>query len=62
MENIEKKTVGAEMTSEDGLFIWREIYEDGTNGNWERTGVETNNGQGMLRIKEELKRKYGQVN
>jgi len=62
MENIEKNVGSVELTSEDGLLIWRKIYDDGTNGDWERTGISTADRNGLIRLKEELEEKYGQIN
>ena len=60
--NIEREQKGIkeiEFTSEDGLVIYREKYEGGGEGVWERTGVSTADKKGILRVRQELEERYG---
>jgi len=60
-ENFEKKIVASiDLGSLDGLCEWREMYADGTTGNWEHTSVGTDDSNGINRLKNELRRKYGE--
>ena len=60
-ENFEKKTVASiDLESLDGFCQWREIYTDGMTGNWERTSVGTDDSNGIARLRNEFKRKYGE--
>lgn len=58
-EKFEKKVRSVEFTSEDGLIIWRELYEDNSSGLWERTDISTSDKNGFLRLKGKLEEKYG---
>lgn len=57
--SIEKKDIKIELTSEDGLFIWREIDSSGVAGDWKRTGINTSNKNGLIKLMDDLKGKYG---
>jgi hypothetical protein len=56
---IEKKVQDIEYSSDGGLITYREIYEDGSLGNWETTNIETSNGPGLMKLRKDLKDKYG---
>jgi hypothetical protein len=60
VENKEKKVVsGIEFSSDGGLITWREIYTDGSDGNWEGTNIETNDLQRLKKLREDLQEEYG---
>ena len=52
----EKIVARVEINSEDGLVIYREIYEDDTPGPWERTGKDVLESNIVIN---DLAKKYG---
>ncbi len=58
-DNKEKIVKGIEFTSEDGLVLWREIYDGGAGGVWETTSIETNDTNRFKQLRNDLKDKYG---
>ncbi len=62
MENgVEQKKVSEiEIESFDGLWEYREIYQDGSEGGWERTGVSTADLVESKKLRNTLKENYGE--
>ena len=55
-QSSERVVSRVEISSQDGLVIYREIYEDGTPGYWERTGKDVLQSRVVI---DELTKKYG---
>jgi len=55
-ETEEKKVVNIERSSEDGLMILREKYDNDSVGPWNYTGIETNDRRAMDTLVNTLRR------
>jgi hypothetical protein len=56
----QKKVSEIAIESFDGLWEYREIYQDGTEGDWQRTGVSTADLAESKRLRNSLKDIYGE--
>ncbi len=55
---MEKKVVGLNFSSHDGVVEFRPLYDDGTVGQIVTTSIETNNPESFLREKARLEREW----
>jgi hypothetical protein len=57
----EKKVSDIELSSDNGLVIWRLRYEDDSVSPWESSYIENNNINHTRKLKKELEDKYLQA-
>ena len=55
---IEKEIASFEIGSTDGLVEWRLRFEDNSVGDWNRTGIDTNESMRLERLRKELEDKF----